>query len=125
MNGVKAPWIDQVGAIIALLVITVYAFTVMAPYFLPQGTNPDLIQLIDRNKGTVDTVTVAVVMFFFGASVGRSKDQESINVLAKSAQNAGIAAGASPEALVVPSGQSATATATDAGTVIERNDAPA
>lgn len=91
MTTTRPGWLEQVGAVIALTVIAVYAFTVMAPYFLPAGTNPELIQLIDRNKGTVDTVTVAVVMFFFGASVGRSKDQESINVLAKTAQTAGQA----------------------------------
>lgn len=84
----KPSWLDPTAAVIALAVIAVYAFTVVAPYFLPPQTNPDLIQLIDRSKGTVDTVTVAVIMFFFGASVGRSKDAESLHAMARVAETA-------------------------------------
>lgn len=115
----KPPWIDQVGSVVALVVIAVYAFTVCAPYFLPSTVNPELVQLIDRNKGTVDTVTVAVIMFFFGASVGRTKDQDSINTLAKTAQTAGTALAADPGAIVLAPGEQATATATEGGTVIK------
>jgi len=105
-------WLDRVGALVAVTVIAVYAFTVVAPYFLGT-TNPELVQLIDRNKGTVDTVTVAVVMFFFGASVGRSKDADSINALARQATS-------QPGALVIPQGEQAAVTTTPAGTAIER-----
>lgn len=76
-------WLNYVGSVIALAVIAVYAFTVVAPYFV--NTNTDALQLIDRNKGTVDTITVMVVSFFFGATYARSKDQDSINLLAKAA----------------------------------------
>lgn len=102
----KASALDRTGAVIALAVIAVYAFTVIAPYFLPATTNPDLIQLLDRNKGTVDTVTVAVVMFFFGASVGRSRDAESIHALAQTAQSAQAALSPSPT-LTIPPGETA------------------
>ena len=40
----------------------------------------------DRSKGTVDTITVMVVSFFFGASYGRNKDQETINNLSKESE---------------------------------------
>lgn len=105
----QAGWLDVVGAAIALIVMSVYAFTVMAPYFLAANTNPELIQLIDRNKGTVDTVTVAVVMFFFGASVGRSRDATTISTLASTAAVAQAAlAPLNPEpAVVLEPGQSA------------------
>lgn len=105
-------WLDRVGALVAITVIAVYAFTVIAPYFLGQSS-PELVQLIDRNKGTVDTVTVAVVMFFFGASVGRSKDADSINALVRQANT-------QSGALVIPQGEQAAVTNTPAGTVIEK-----
>lgn len=110
----QASLLDVVGAIIAFLIIGVYGFTVMAPYFLPDNTNPELIQLIDRNKGTVDTVTVAVVMFFFGASVGRSRDANTINTLATTAATAQAAlTPASEAAVVLEPGESKVVAATD------------
>jgi len=75
----ESRWLDKVGAVIALTIVGVYAFTVIMPYFLPPVTNPELIQLLDRTKGTVDTVTVAVVMFFFGGTVGRRMLESSID----------------------------------------------
>lgn len=77
----KPTWIDTTGPVIAVVVIGVYAFTVIAPYFI--SATGDILQLIDRSKGTVDTITVMVVSFFFGASYGRTKDQETINNLTK------------------------------------------
>lgn len=79
----NSSWLNYVGSMIALAVIAVYAFTVIAPYYI--HTQADALQLIDRNKGTVDTITVMVVSFFFGATYARSKDQDSINLLAKAA----------------------------------------
>lgn len=77
----KPAWIDKAGPIIAAVVIGVYAFTVIAPYFI--AATGDMLQLIDRSKGTVDTITVMVVSFFFGASYGQSKDKDTINTLVK------------------------------------------
>lgn len=79
----KPTWIDTIGAVVALLVIGVYVFTVVAPYFVGMDTNENVLQLIDRNKGTVDTITVMVVSFFFGATYGRTKDQDTIHNLTK------------------------------------------
>lgn len=81
MSDRKPAWIDATGPFVAAVVIGVYAFTVVAPYFIT--TTGDVLQLIDRSKGTVDTITVMVVSFFFGATYGRSKDQETIHNLSK------------------------------------------
>lgn len=83
--GHKPSWVDKAGPIIAFIVIGVYAFTVVAPYFIGV-TGGEVLQLIDRSKGTVDTITVMVVSFFFGASYGRNKDQETINNLSKESE---------------------------------------
>ena len=80
------------------------------PYFLPAATNPDLIQLLDRSKGTVDTVTVAVIMFFFGGTVGRRMQEQAIEKQASTihaAQAALAPQGAKPDVTLEP-GQTAT-----------------
>lgn len=61
--------ISGVGNFIAMMVIFVYSFTVCAPYLIE--VPPGSIELIDRSKGTVDTITVLVAGFFFGSSYQR------------------------------------------------------
>ncbi len=79
---------DTMGAIVACTVMAVYAFTVSAPYLLSLPDNADLLEIIKSNKSTVDLITTAVVMFYFGASVGRRKDQDSLNIMAHTAKQA-------------------------------------
>lgn len=76
-------WLESMGAFVALMVMAVYGFTVVAPYFLRPNTAPVVIDLIRANKATVDLITTAVVMFYFGASVGRRKDQDTMHTLAQ------------------------------------------
>jgi hypothetical protein len=115
--------INFVGGVVALIVMGVYAFTVIYPYFLPPGMDDDIVEIIRSNKETVNLVTMAVVMFFFGASVGRQLSDDSISTLAKTnaaaqAALAPLASNTPPGALVIPEGGSATASATPDGTVI-------
>lgn len=65
----------------AAVVMSVYAFTVIAPYFFAAAVPTGVLEIIKSNKSTVDLITTAVVMFYFGASVGRRKDQENIGTL--------------------------------------------
>lgn len=118
------------GVRVAWTVMLVYAFTVAMPFIMvmfPSGrTVPDeLLDIIKSNKSTVDLITTAVVMFYFGASVQRKKDQDALatsiqtaDTLAKTAQVAGAALSTN-ESLVIPPGASATATATPQGTIVE------
>lgn len=108
---------ENVGAVIALAVIAVYGFTVVMPYFLPPQTNPDLIQLIDRSKGTVDTVTVAVIMFYFGGTVGRRMAEQVMEKQASTIQAAQAALTPTEPGIPLGPGESVKVTAdgTDTG----------
>lgn len=75
--------LDKMGAMVATIVMTVYAFTVVAPYVSVFNTNPAMLDIIQGNKSTVDLITTAVVMFYFGASMGRRKDQETMSTMAQ------------------------------------------
>lgn len=102
-------WLEAMGAVVALTVMAVYAFTVIAPYLLRPTLDPDILDVIKSNKSTVDLITTAVVMFYFGASVGRRKDQETTGHLAQA--NAIQAAALAPEtadAIPVAAGETRT-----------------
>lgn len=90
-------WLDNVGGIIALCVIGIYGFTVIMPYWLPPVTNPDMIALLDRSKGTVDTVTVAVIMFYFGGTIGRRLTEQVMEKQASTIQAVQAAKDPSPK----------------------------
>lgn len=97
--------IDTAATIVALTVMSVYALTMLAPYglaVLEIEIDPTLLQTVKDNKNTVDLITTAVVMFFFGASVGSRKLQETVNIQAKTAQTAGAAL--PTDATVIPVG---------------------
>ena len=79
------PLLEAMGAVVASIVMLVYAFTVIAPYISRFSTSPVMLEIIKSNKSTVDLITTAVVMFYFGASVGRRKDQ--IDKLNSSTEN--------------------------------------
>jgi hypothetical protein len=85
--------LDMMGSVVALTVMLVYAFTVIAPYFFQASGDTATMEIIKANKNTVDLITTAVVMFFFGASVGRQRDAENLNIVAKTnaAQTAALA----------------------------------
>jgi hypothetical protein len=104
----QSSWLERTGAIIALTIVGVYAFTVIMPYYLPPVTNPELIQLLDRSKGTVDTVTVAVVMFFFGGTVGRRMQESTMEKQASTLQAAQAALAPVPPTVTLEPGESAT-----------------
>lgn len=118
--------IDNIGAIVALTVMMVYALTMLAPYGLAMlgiKVDPIFAQTIKDNKNTVDLITTAVVMFFFGASVQRRKDQDTMGTLVKTnaAQVAALAPviGASgSDTMVIPADTTATVTTTDDGAAV-------
>jgi hypothetical protein len=121
--------IDGIGAVVALTVMAVYAFTVIAPYMIQTPTNVAVLEIVKSNKSTVDLITTAVVMFFFGASVQRRKDQDTMGTLVKTnaAQVAALAplAGApGADTMVIPSDTTATVTPTDDGAVIHKEPNP-
>ncbi len=73
--------LERMGAWVAGTVMAVYAFTVSAPYFGFLTTNNEMLEVIKSNKSTVDLITTAVVMFYFGASMRGRKDQDAIGTL--------------------------------------------
>lgn len=106
------------GGGIAVGLILVMGFVTYALVYreVPETNQNALLILI----GILSTNITSVIQYFFGSSAQTKQQSETIDTLAKTAQTAGtaLASTASPEALVIPSGQSATATATPDGTVI-------
>ena len=79
---------------------------------VPEANNNALTLLI----GILSANVGMVVGFFFGSNVSSKKQTETIDTMAKAAASTAPAGDA---AIVLKEGQSARATATEAGTVIE------
>lgn len=125
----KTNIIDSIGALVALTVMAVYAFTVIAPYWMAPVTNEGVLEIIKSNKSTVDLITTAVVMFFFGASVQRRKDQDTLGTLVKTnaaqvAALAPVAGAAGSDTMIIPVNAEATVMPTDDGVVIHKEPNP-
>lgn len=106
---------NMAGAFVAAGLICILGFITWALVYqrIPDGNENSLTLLI----GVLSANVGLVVGFFFGSSVTNKKQSETIDALAKTAQTAGALS--DPGAIVLKEGQSATATATQAGTVIE------
>jgi hypothetical protein len=109
--------LNLAGAFVAAGLICILAFVTWALVFraIPDSNANTLTLVI----GTLSANVGLVVGFFFGSSVTNKKQTDAIEAMAKTAQTAGVALGGDPAAIVLKEGQSATATATPAGTVIE------
>lgn len=83
---------------------------------VPQENQNNLTILL----GVLSANVGMVVGYYFGSSATTKKLAETNATLAKTAQTAGAALGTPDGALLIPTGDSATATATDAGTIIEK-----
>lgn len=105
--------LNLAGAFVAAGLIAILGFVTWALVFqkVPEANQNALTLLI----GILSANVGVVVGFFFGSSVTNKKQSETIDTLAKNATPA-----ATPGTIVLPLGESATATSTDAGTVIER-----
>ncbi len=98
--------LDAMGGFVAGVVMAVYAFTVIAPYVSRLSTNAVMLEIIKSNKSTVDLITTAVVMFFFGASVQRRRDQETLNTAINTVQQQAAAISPTPaDAIPVAEGE--------------------
>ena len=109
--------LNMAGAFVAAGLIGILGFVTWALVFaeVPDANQNALTLLI----GILSANVGVVVGFFFGSSVTSKKQTETIDTLAKTANAAGAALTGEPAAIVLKEGQSATATATDSGTVIE------
>jgi hypothetical protein len=105
------------GGFVAAGLISILGFVTWALVYVavPEANNNALTLLI----GILSANVGMVVGFFFGSNVSSKRQTETIDTLAKTAQTAGVALSGDPAAIVLKEGQSATATATPAGTVIE------
>lgn len=113
--------INWTGAIVGIGLIAIMAFVTWALVFVtvPTENQTSLVQLVGNLTGLIGIV----VGFYFGSSSTAKKQQDTIDTLAKTAQTAGVALG-TPDSLVIPPGQSATATSTESGTVIAPDAKP-
>ncbi len=111
------------GAIVAIGLVSILAFVTWALVFItvPEANQNALTLLI----GILSANVGAVVGFYYGSSVSAKKQADTIDTQAKTiGAQATAAAVAAPgnDTLVIPPGTSATATATDAGTVVTTDE---
>lgn len=88
-------------------------FTTAAPYFFPIPETA--VRLIDQQQTILQSVMMVLVGYLWGNSAGNKALADTVNLQAQTAN----AAQSDPSAIVLKAGESATATATEAGTVIE------
>jgi hypothetical protein len=108
LDPTTSPLIERTGAFVAITVMFLMAWCLALPYmtayFNLQITDTDHAAL-SQIETTISNVFVAVASFFFGASVGTRKKDDTIQTLAATADKAQnalpIVAGAAP---VVPVG---------------------
>lgn len=110
--------INWTGGLIAFILMAILGSLTWALVYveMPEANQNVLTVLVGILSANVSTV----VNWYFGSSSQAKKQTETIDTLAKTAQTAGtaLASSAKPEALVIPEGGSATASATSDGTVI-------
>jgi hypothetical protein len=113
--------VNWTGAVVGVGLVGIMAFVTWALVFVtvPTENQTSLVQLVGNLTGLIGIV----VGFYFGSSSTQKKQADTIDSLAKTAQTAGVALG-QPDAMVIPPGTSATATATPEGTVITPDTKP-
>ena len=99
------------GAFVAAGLISILGFVTWALVFIKVPVDNAIA--LNLLIGNLSALVGMVVGFFFGSSVTTKKQSETIDTLAKNAQIVGN------DGIVLQQGQSATATATADGTVIE------
>ena len=99
------------GAFVAAGLISILGFVTWALVFIKVPVDNAIA--LNLLIGNLSALVGMVVGFFFGSSVTTKKQSETIDTLAKNAQTVGN------DGIVLQQGQSATATATADGTVIE------
>lgn len=132
MIPVHLPLMERLAFWAGMGLMLLLAVTTMAPYACAwQGAQchvPDnLVRLLDQNQNTVQNLAIYLFGFLFGTSVGKRKQEDTIDTLAKTAQTAGAAlsgVATDAEAIVLAPGEQATATATESGTVIDKGASP-
>ncbi len=86
MTDKKPAWLDSVGAFVAVSVTALVAFQTIAPYFLTIPQEAEAI--IGQQQTMLQTVFIAVVSFFFGASLGGRQKDRAIGTLVDNARAA-------------------------------------
>lgn len=111
--------INIAGAAVAVGLVSILAFMTWALVFVTiPSQNKDALGLL---IGVLSSNVALVVGFFFGSSASARQQQATIDTLANAAQ-----ASTSPATMTIPSGESATVTATQGGTEIKpEHPAPA
>lgn len=111
MGNVNREAMNIAGAFVAAGLISILGFVTWALVFIKVPVDNAIA--LNLLIGNLSALVGMVVGFFFGSSVTTKKQSETIDTLAKNAQIVGN------DAIVLGQGQSATATATADGTVIE------
>ena len=81
-------WMENVAAFLAVSIASTQIFITIAPYVgfvVSQGND---LTLMAQQQTIIQNVFVAIVAFFFGASVGTRKKDEAINTLSSTAAKA-------------------------------------
>lgn len=102
---------------LAILLTIMAAAAALTPYFIliPEKN----LTLITQAQTTLWAGWLLMLGYYFGSTSSSKGKDDTIGTLAKTAQTAGAALpSVGPDSITIAPGDSATATATDAGTVI-------
>jgi len=118
MNDMRQWTLNITGGLIGVGLISLLAYATHALINTEvPSPNRDALLIV---LGILSMNVATIINFYFGASVTSKKQSETIDTLAKAAQAASAAINTPDNAMVIPTGGTATATATPDGTVIEK-----
>lgn len=120
MTGSPSKISDWVSAFVAVSVVALVAATAVVLLSRPIPASNETI--IGQLQGSLWTSLGMIVSYFFGSSHGARTKDSAIEAMAKTAQTAGVALGNPSDALMIPAGESATATATPDGTIVTKDE---
>lgn len=107
--------LNWVGGLIGLSLIAMLGFALYALIY--EKVPPENKEALTLLIGILSANVGMVVSFYFGSSSTNRKQAETIDTMAKTA----AVVTAPPDTVVIPPGESATAQATAAGTIISRD----
>lgn len=89
MPSPSTAFVERLGLIVGVALVTCMVFTTVAPYFIPLP--PTSVRLIDQQQTILQSVLMVLVGYLWGNSAGNKTLADTVNLQAKTAQAAGAA----------------------------------
>lgn len=107
----KSATMERVAAFVIVSFTTMQGFITIAPYmgWVAMGSDAAILA---QHQATIQNITISIISFLFGASVGTQKVQDAAKATAEAASAvAKNSAPATPDVVIPPGGQATVAAA--------------